>query len=480
MLKRIMSKNSGIKPVKFIDLVRNDDGGFKLSFNQKLFTETLNNVDPSMEVCVITVNGAFRTGKSFILNFIAREFYGKKFDEFKWVHGKDLGTTGMWMLDKPAIIENNGRNIAVFLIDTQGIFDTELDIEATTVLFALSTLISSIQIFNIDKRIQEDNLQYLALFSEYAKAVNGSYGYNKPFQHINLLVRDWQNFEDITNLDKTRLEATNYISSIFDKTNKPNDLVGTREQILYCYKKISCCLLPHPGFKVAEGKYSGSHKDIRSEFLKHVDSYVKTLRITMEPKEFFGNKVLVGELPTFISKYCKLLQSTNMPKPKTLLTTTIEILYLNLIYEGLNYYRSRMTNFLENRGYIPSVEFESKSNRYINDTMKYFKEKAVLGSTADVDTGSEILGGRLMGAYYEFKTINESKVTLFYKYLWLISTIVSAYIIRLLTSNICTLRLCGNIHTVAGIVMYMCIIYALYILINYFNVIEIIKKYKQS
>eukprot|EP01047_Picozoa_sp_COSAG01_P084039 COSAG01_NODE_17868_length_1118_cov_0.806673_1_plen_69_part_00 len=34
-------------------------------------------------------------------------------------------------------------------------------------IFGLSTLISSHQIYNVQNRIQEDNLQHLALFTEY-------------------------------------------------------------------------------------------------------------------------------------------------------------------------------------------------------------------------------------------------------------------------------------------------------------------------
>ena len=39
----------------------------------------------------------------------------------------------------------------------------------TAQIFGLSTLVSSFQIYNVDKRIQEDNLQHLALFSEYGR-----------------------------------------------------------------------------------------------------------------------------------------------------------------------------------------------------------------------------------------------------------------------------------------------------------------------
>ena len=63
----------------------------------------------------------------------------------------------------------DGEKLAVLLMDTQGMFDNETTMTLTAQIFGLSTLVSSFQIYNVDKRIQEDNLQHLALFSEYGR-----------------------------------------------------------------------------------------------------------------------------------------------------------------------------------------------------------------------------------------------------------------------------------------------------------------------
>ena len=61
--------------------------------------------------------------------------------------------------------------MAVLIIDTQGMFDSDTSQMLTASIFGLSTLLSSYQIYNVDKRVQEDNLQHLALFSEYGRYV---------------------------------------------------------------------------------------------------------------------------------------------------------------------------------------------------------------------------------------------------------------------------------------------------------------------
>ena len=60
-------------------------------------------------------------------------------------------------------------------VDSPGIFDNDTTMSLTASIFGLSTLWSSYQIFNVDKRIEEGTLQQLALFSEYARlAVKGT------------------------------------------------------------------------------------------------------------------------------------------------------------------------------------------------------------------------------------------------------------------------------------------------------------------
>ena len=74
----------------------------------------------------------------------------------------------MWS-DPYFLQRSSGDEVAILLVDTQGMFDHETTVGLTAAIFGLSTLLSSYQIYNVDKRIQEDNLQQLALFSEYGR-----------------------------------------------------------------------------------------------------------------------------------------------------------------------------------------------------------------------------------------------------------------------------------------------------------------------
>lgn len=49
----------------------------------------------------------------------------------------------------------------MILLDTQGAFDSESTVRDCATVFALSTMLSSVQIYNLSQNIQEDDLQHL-------------------------------------------------------------------------------------------------------------------------------------------------------------------------------------------------------------------------------------------------------------------------------------------------------------------------------
>lgn len=81
---------------------------------------------------------------------------------FSWRSGTQRDTTGIIFWSDVFLHETDkAEKLAIFLIDTQGLFDMKTTSEDNTKIFALSTLLSSVQILNLTNLIQEDQLQYL-------------------------------------------------------------------------------------------------------------------------------------------------------------------------------------------------------------------------------------------------------------------------------------------------------------------------------
>ncbi|KAI1286186.1 Atlastin-2 [Halotydeus destructor] len=154
-------------------------------------------------VSVVSIAGATRKGKSFMLNLLLKYLQtGESGDwlglpdsplkGFSWRGGAQRDTTGILLWSRPAVIKiPDGREVAVLLMDTQGAFDGLHTVADTAAIFAISTLTSSVQIYNLFTNIQEDDRQNLEMFSEYGQlALKESTA--KSFQKLLFLVRDWQ------------------------------------------------------------------------------------------------------------------------------------------------------------------------------------------------------------------------------------------------------------------------------------------------
>ena len=81
---------------------------------------------------------------------------------FQWKASIEKVTNGIIMWSDVFIYNTKeGEKLAVVLIDTQGLFDQKTSPSVNSKMFALATLISSVQIYNLHNVVQEDQLQYL-------------------------------------------------------------------------------------------------------------------------------------------------------------------------------------------------------------------------------------------------------------------------------------------------------------------------------
>ena len=202
---------------------------------------------------------------------------------FAWRGGRDRNTTGIWLWGEVFMrqLPDTGEEIAVLLMDTQGMFDSRLTQMLTACIFGLSTLISSHQIYNVQNRIQEDNLQHLALFTEYGRIAHSKQsqaeGRDKAedgrrsaaFQRLEFLVRDWQEYEGLEDdeLREQISEMDTYLQEVLETESREHkDLRDVREHIEDCFDDVGAFLLPHPGFEVTNPNFDGDVEKIRKPF----------------------------------------------------------------------------------------------------------------------------------------------------------------------------------------------------------------------
>ncbi|EHB14602.1 Atlastin-2 [Heterocephalus glaber] len=300
-------------PVQIV-LAHEDDHNFELdeeALEQILLQEHIRDLN----IVVVSVAGAFRKGKSFLLDFMLRYMYNKDSQSwiggnnepltgFTWRGGCERETTGIQVWNEVFVIDRpNGTKVAVLLMDTQGAFDSQSTIKDCATVFALSTMTSSVQVYNLSQNIQEDDLQHLQLFTEYGRLAMEEI-YQKPFQTLMFLIRDWSYpYEHSYGLEggKQFLEKRLQV-----KQNQHEELQNVRKHIHNCFSNLGCFLLPHPGLKVATNpSFDGRLKDIDEEFKRELRNLVPLLLApeNLVEKEISGSKVTCRDLVEYF-KVC--------------------------------------------------------------------------------------------------------------------------------------------------------------------------------
>uniref|UniRef100_A0AC34FK79 GB1/RHD3-type G domain-containing protein n=1 Tax=Panagrolaimus sp. ES5 TaxID=591445 RepID=A0AC34FK79_9BILA len=377
------------------------------------------------KVSLISVAGAFRKGKSFILNFFLRYLtWREKMDDttewltseeklegFSWRGGADRDTNGMLIWSRPFLIKDrNGEEIVVLLMDTQGAFDTLSTVKDCATIFALSTMLSSVQIYNISQNLQEDDLQHLQLFTEYGKlALEECKG--KPFQQLLFLVRDWACAYDY---EYGFRGGERILSKRLDVHEKMHaELRQLREQIRTSFENISCFLMPHPGLKVAQNPFfRGELEDIEEIFQKNLKVLIPCV---LDPKNdtiksINGQNVTCRELLEYFKIYITIFQGENMPEPKSMLQATSEANNLAAVSSAKALYVREMEEVCGgDTPYMNTESLEKENARCSNDAIQQFKDTRKMGGVEMSMKYLEKLDEEMAEQYQYFVRQNNSK-----------------------------------------------------------------------
>nr|AFK29239.1 atlastin1 [Drosophila buzzatii] len=377
-------------------------------------------------VCVVSVAGAFRKGKSFLLDFFLRYMYSKYVrhdvtdwlgDEteplsgFSWRGGSERDTTGILMWSDIFLHDYpNGDKIAIILLDTQGAFDSQSTVRDCATVFALSTMLSSVQIYNLSQNIQEDDLQHLQLFTEYGRLALADTG-KKPFQRLQFLVRDWSFPYEAEygalggdKILKRRLEVS-------DKQHP--ELQSLRRHISSCFTEVACFLMPHPGLNVATNpQFDGRLQDITPEFKNSLRSLVPMLLApdNLVYKEISGQRVRARDLIQYFQSYMSIYKGNELPEPKSMLVATAEANHLTAVAAAKELYNQLMEEVCGGtRPYLSTAHLETEHLRIKDKALFQFATKRKMGGEEFTERFRLQLDTDLEEVFVNYRAHNESK-----------------------------------------------------------------------
>ncbi|XP_016018010.1 atlastin-2 isoform X2 [Rousettus aegyptiacus] len=407
-------------PVQIV-LAHEDDHNFELdeeALEQILLQEHIRDLN----IVVVSVAGAFRKGKSFLLDFMLRYMYNKDSQSwiggnnepltgFTWRGGCERETTGIQVWNEVFVIDRpNGTKVAVLLMDTQGAFDSQSTIKDCATVFALSTMTSSVQVYNLSQNIQEDDLQHLQLFTEYGRLAMEEI-YQKPFQTLMFLIRDWSYpYEHSYGLEggKQFLEKRLQV-----KQNQHEELQNVRKHIHNCFSNLGCFLLPHPGLKVATNpSFDGRLKDIDEDFKRELRNLVPLLLApeNLVEKEISGSKVTCRDLVEYFKAYIKIYQGEELPHPKSMLQATAEANNLAAVAGAREIYCKSMEQVCGgDKPYIAPSDLERKHLDLKEVAIKQFRSVKKMGGDEFCRRYQDQLEAEIEETYANFIKHNDGK-----------------------------------------------------------------------
>eukprot|EP00903_Cladosiphon_okamuranus_P009553 g9097.t1 len=391
----------------------------------------MSEIQLGMPVAIVSVVGALRSGKSFLLSWFVRILGGistsqgslgggnGKTGGFSWKGGYEPHTKGMMVWSKPFIREvddgKRGRKeMAVLLVDTQGTFDHTMNTHLEACLFGLSTTLSSCQIFNVKNQVQTDNLGSLAVYLEYGTVANesqskGGQDSEAPFQRLEVLIRDWQNWEEWDDPDKADIETLHgqfcsYLDDILGRDTASNEQINT------CFRDhIGCFGLPNPGETVTWRDFQGDIMLIKRGFVRMVSYYIETVilgQLTAACLPNASKGQFVGAVGDWVKLFSDGMTNGTLPKAKSWLGMMNEAYNNKRAGEVFDAYEEAVDEI--SKKYVRQVDMVMLLEGAQADAMSSFKPK---GTKEAKGKATQELRTKIAGENRRIQQANRQKAT---------------------------------------------------------------------
>jgi len=414
---------AGDRPVQVVKI---DDESEEHNFilDEEALNEILNKDNvKDKPICIISVAGAFRKGKSFLLNFMLRYLENcgseKWLDTeseqdllgFHWRGGMERDTTGILMWSKVFLIKTpGGKEVAVALVDTQGSFDKNSTVRDCATIFALSLMTSSVLVYNLFNNIQEDDLQHLHYFTEYGRLALEDSG-QVPFQKLQFLVRDWQYpYEE----EYGKAGGANVLKKCLTVDDKMHpELQALRKGLTSCFSEMANFLMPHPGRHVATNpKFKGNIRQVDEEFVEQIQALCPELLApaNLVVKVMGGKEVKAKEIVQYYKSYMEIFKGNTMPEPKSMLEVTIEANNLVSLASAKELYLASMESLCGgDKPYINDQVLDIEHTRIVDTAMAEFDSRKKLGGEEFSLKYRDQLLTEIEESYNNYKAHNDSK-----------------------------------------------------------------------
>jgi hypothetical protein len=299
-------------------------------------------VPPNTKVAIISIAGVFRNGKSYLMNFFPQYLAARMksdaaiepqadeqalqtlimHDNHPWLrdtcpntgftfnNGQKRVTIGLDIWPRAFLIRHGNEDLAVVLIDSQGLFDKKENLDMNSHLFTLVSLISSSLILNEEKKLNSEKIAKLTNFLQYASySPDGTHGENstKMFQRMTYVLRDFN--YDPAGWDGGQENLMNFLyGSHFTKDEKI-----VTDALVNGFEQIDAFGLCFPGRAMLAKNFTGSLKLLDEYFIHQVETLIVNITEAARPRLFMNEKITASGFAEFIKQVVDRVNGRDKP-----------------------------------------------------------------------------------------------------------------------------------------------------------------------
>eukprot|EP01130_Rhizamoeba_saxonica_P018904 TRINITY_DN9636_c0_g1_i1.p1 TRINITY_DN9636_c0_g1~~TRINITY_DN9636_c0_g1_i1.p1 ORF type:complete len:1193 (-),score=324.17 TRINITY_DN9636_c0_g1_i1:46-3576(-) len=328
------------------------------------------------DVAIVSVVGFARTGKSYLMNrLLSRQ------DGFSIGPTVKPCTKGIYIWGNPVVIDRNGEDLNVILVDTEGIGSYQVDATYDSKIFALAVLISSYFIYNSLGTIDKRTLEGLAFITNLTKhiQVNSTEDSTRSelseyFPNFLWAIRDF--VLDLQDDDGNPITSDEYLEESLSNKFNNRDGIGSTIKDFFPNRRCACLVRPVNDENSLRNIDNVPYEELRDEFKFGMEEVKRLVYSSVQPKKILGKSINGEGLSLLLESYINSINDGSVPVIRDAWTNVAETENRRMLEASLVMLDKDLDELLQD---LVSVNTWESNVQDIKDKAKSYLDSSSMG-----------------------------------------------------------------------------------------------------
>ena len=203
----------------------------------------------------------------------------------------------------------NGDKFAIVIVDSKIDSDPKWTYKDNSMFFFLSSMVSSVQIFNLKGAIEGKHLDYLEFVVKFGKYGLEKKDVNEPFGKLVFLTQNSVDTHYGFDAGKTKLDSLFKVEE-----GHPDDHKANIKNIIHSFKEINNYQMIAAGPKLFEKEFDGRRSQLDHAFVDQIKDFAEHVLSTdkLFVKNIHGENLDVTKYYTYLKKYAEIMKTDDL------------------------------------------------------------------------------------------------------------------------------------------------------------------------